>query len=160
MAPTKPEVEELVIALFTVIGGIQRARKKIPDAAMLAVLQVIGAAMDRPPEQRIRPSEIAEILDVHRSAVTHQLQALQRAGHITLEVDPTDRRASLVELTDQGKEEVERLSSTGLERFYAFVAEWSSEDVRELTRLLIQFEQSKKAAAAPPSAPDYRSSPE
>jgi DNA-binding MarR family transcriptional regulator len=154
-------VEQLVAALFTVVGGIQRARKKIPDAAMLAVLQVVGAAMDRPPDQRIRPSEIAQILDVHRSAVTHQLQALQRAGHITLTVDPADRRASMVELTEQGKEHIERLGAIGLDRFVSFVEGWTSEEVQTLTRLLVKFEETKTAAGArrpPPSAPNWRSS--
>jgi DNA-binding MarR family transcriptional regulator len=159
MSPSRSDVEQLVAALFTVVGGVSRARKKIPDAAMLAVLQVVGAAMDRPPEQRIRPSEIAQILEVHRSAVTHQLQALQKAGQITLTVDPADRRSSMVELTDQGKAEVENLTATGLDRFASFVADWTSEEVQDLTRLLIKFEESKAAAVArtpPPSAPNWR----
>src|SRR4051812_34032832 len=112
MPPSKAEVEHLVAALFVVVGGIARARKKIPDG-----------------------------------------------GQITLTVDPTDRRSFRVELTDRGKEEVERLTSTGLERFASFVADWTSEEVREFTRLLVKFEASKAAAVArqpPPSAPQWR----
>jgi DNA-binding MarR family transcriptional regulator len=155
MSPQPENVARLVTALFTVVGNLQRARKNIPDAASLAVLQVIGRGRD----SGVRPSEIAEALDVHRSAVTHHLRALTAAGHIAPQVDPLDRRSSLLFLTDEGSELVDRLAKKGMDRFQLFVAEWSDEDVLEMARLLEKFRDSAQAAnekEPPASAPDFR----
>jgi DNA-binding MarR family transcriptional regulator len=90
---------------------------------------------------------------VHRSAVTHQLQALEEAGQVTLTVDPADRRSWFVALTDTGRTELDRLTSIGLDRFAAFVAGWDAQEVRTLTRLLVKFDASKAEVGrrAPPS---------
>jgi DNA-binding MarR family transcriptional regulator len=39
-------------------------------------------------DQRVRPSDIATALGVHRSAVTHQIQGLEQVGQVKLTVDP------------------------------------------------------------------------
>jgi DNA-binding MarR family transcriptional regulator len=156
MSPQPENVVRLVTALFTVVGNLQRARKNVPDAASLAVLQIIGRGR---PDRGVRPSEIAEALDVHRSAVTHHLRSLTAAGHITPQVDPLDRRSSLLFLTDEGSELVDRLAKKGMDRFQLFVAEWSDEDVLEMARLLEKFRDSAQAAnekEPPASAPDFR----
>jgi DNA-binding MarR family transcriptional regulator len=154
MSPAPENVRRLVAALFGVLGNMQKARKNIPDAASLAVLQVIaGAERDG---RQIRPSEIADALDVHRSAVTHQIKALTEAGHMTVAPDPGDGRASLLSLTESGRETVGRLARQGFERFSMFVADWSDDDVLQLADLLEKFLASADAVTAvkpPPGAP-------
>jgi len=90
---------------------------------------------------------------VHRSAVTHELQALEAAGQVTLSVDPADRRSWFVALTNSGRAELDRLTSIGLDRFASFVADWDAQEVRTLTRLLVKFETSKAEVGrrTPPS---------
>ena len=78
--PTRHDVEQLVAALFAVTSGLERARRQIPDAAALSVLQVLAWAERQEPPQQVRPKQIAAALGVHRSAVTHQLQALRRTA--------------------------------------------------------------------------------
>src|SRR4029450_9490203 len=104
--------------------GLERARRQIPDAAALSVLQVVAWADRNQPAQQVRPKDIATALGVHRSAVTHQLQALEETGQVTLTVDPAARRSWCVALTDTGRAELERLTTVGLDRFAAFVADW------------------------------------
>src|SRR3954452_22632349 len=99
MVPQPSSVQRLVAELFGVLDNMNRARKNIPDAAMLAVLQQIGAVERAEPGRGARPSETAEKLDVHRSAITHHLRSLTGAGHITARTDPPDRRSSLLFLT-------------------------------------------------------------
>src|SRR4029450_7277397 len=145
MAPTsntstRQDVEQLVAALFAVTSGLDRARRQIPDAAALSVLQVLAWAERQEPAQKIRPKDIAAALGVHRSAVTHQLQALEEDGQVTLTVDPADRRSWFVALTDTGRAELDRLTTIGLDRFASFVADWDAQEVRTLTRLLIKFD--------------------
>jgi DNA-binding MarR family transcriptional regulator len=159
--PTRQDVEQLVAALFAVTSGLERARRQIPDAAALSVLQVLAWADRNPPAQQVRPKDIATALGVHRSAVTHQLQALEEAGQVTLTVDPADRRSWFVTLTDTGRAELERLTSIGMDRFAAFVADWDAQEVRTLTFLLVKFEASKAEVGrrAPRSRTRRRPSP-
>ena len=159
--PTRQDVEQLVAALFAVTSGLERAQRQIPDAAALSVLQVLAWADRNPPAQQVRPKDIATALGVHRSAVTHQLQALEEAGQVTLTVDPADRRSWFVTLTDTGRAELERLTSIGMDRFAAFVADWDAQEVRTLTFLLVKFEASKAEVGrrAPPSRTRRRPSP-
>jgi DNA-binding MarR family transcriptional regulator len=151
--PTRQDVEQLVAALFAVTSGLERARRQIPDAAALSVLQVLAWADRNPPARQVRPKDIATTLGVHRSAVTHQLQALEEAGQVSLTVDPADRRSWFVTLTTSGRAELDRLTTIGLDRFAAFVADWDAQEVRTLTRLLGKFDASKAEAGrrAPPS---------
>jgi DNA-binding MarR family transcriptional regulator len=151
--PTRQDVEQLVAALFAVTRGLDRARRQIPDAAALSVLQVLAWAERNQPVQQVRPKDIATALGVHRSAVTHQLRALEETGQVTLTVDPADRRSWFVALTDTGRAELERLTTIGLDRFASFVADWDVQEVRTLTRLLVKFDASKAEVGrrAPPS---------
>src|SRR5512132_889864 len=159
--PTRQDVEQLVAALFAVTSGLDRARRQIPDAAALSVLQVLAWAERNQPVQQVRPKDIATALGVHRSAVTHQLQALEEAGQVALTVDPADRRSWFVALTDTGRRELERLTAVGLDRFAAFVANWDAQEVRTLTLLLVKFDASKAEVGrrAPPSRARRRPQP-
>src|SRR4029450_8691258 len=97
-SPTRQDVEQLVAALFAVTSGLERARRQIPDAAALSVLQVLAWAERQQPAQQARPKDVATARGVHRSAVTHQLQALEETSQVTLTVDPADRRSWFVAL--------------------------------------------------------------
>ncbi|WEB41858.1 MarR family transcriptional regulator [Streptomyces yunnanensis] len=143
MRPSRDDVARLAFAVNTVAAGVERARRRIPEAASLAVLQVLGWADREVPDKAVRPSDLASALEVHRSAITHQLKTLQQAGHVTLTTDPADRRSSIVTLTDSGRHELDRLAEQGLDRFTAFVADWDAADVRTLADLLTRFEESK-----------------
>lgn len=159
MAPRAENVGRLVGALFAVLDDIQRARKGIPDAAALAVLQIIGVVERTEPGRGVRPSELADKLDVHRSAITQHVKALTAAGHISAAGDPRDGRSCLLFLTDSGRETVTRLGRQGMDRFTSFVAEWNDEEVTELARLLEKFRSSADAVnqhTPPPSAPTWK----
>jgi DNA-binding MarR family transcriptional regulator len=160
MAPKPRTVQRLIGSLFAVLENMSRARKNIPDAATLAVLQVIEAVGRAEPGRGARPSEIADKLEIHRSAVTYHVRALTRAGHVTARPDPADRRSSLLFLTESGIAVTERLAKQGYERFSSFVADWSDDEVAALASLLEKFLYSAATVNSnqpPPSAPDWRS---
>jgi DNA-binding MarR family transcriptional regulator len=150
MKPSPEDVEQLVAALFAVSGGLERARRRIPDAGALAVLYLVAA------RQRVRPSEIAAELGVHQSSVARQVRILEDAGRVAITPDPDDRRSCFIALTDAGREELERLRQVGLGRFASFVAEWDADDVRTLTRLLSKFADSKREVARREQRPSGR----
>jgi DNA-binding MarR family transcriptional regulator len=123
-------VQSMVLALFVLIGGVERARRQKKAAAALDLLQVIAAS------EGMRPSGIASQRSVHRSLVTRQLRELEDAGYVQFAGDPDDGRSWLVALTPSGRLEMQRLQKAGLERFAMFVAGWEPAEVRQLTALL------------------------
>ena len=132
----------MVVALFTLTAGLDRARRQRKDASALSLLQVIGG------RDGIRPSEIADHQLVHPSLVTRQVRDLEDAGYVQVAEDPADGRSWLVALTPAGGAELRRLQQVGLDRFALFVADWEPADVRMLTTLLDKLRNSIAAVAA------------
>jgi DNA-binding MarR family transcriptional regulator len=120
----------MVAALLTINSGLERARRLRKGASTLSLLQVIAG------RQGIRPSEIAEIQQVHPSLVTRQVRELEDAGYVTVAADPADRRSCLVTLVPSGSEELRRLEDFGMRRFEVFVKDWEPQEVQALTELL------------------------
>ena len=150
MPPRKRDVEEMVVALFTLVGGLERARRRSQGAAALSLFQVIAG------HGQIRPSEIAEALQVHPSLVTRQVRNLEADGYVEVTADPGDHRSCLIKLTPAGADQMTRLQQVGLERFAKFVAEWDPAEVRTFTALLRKLEASKAAVAAAERQPPGR----
>src|ERR1700722_12417899 len=108
----------MVAALFTVNTGIDRARRQRKGASTLSLLQVIAG------HEPVRPSEIADLQQVHPSLVTRQIRELEDAGYVKVTADPDDRRSCLVALQPAGGAELGRLQEFGLKRFALFVKDW------------------------------------
>jgi DNA-binding MarR family transcriptional regulator len=142
MAPSKRDVRSMVAALLTINAGLERARRLRKGASTLSLLQVIAG------RKGIRPSEIAEIQQVHPSLITRQIRELEDAGYVKVQADPADRRSCLVTLVPTGTEELRRLELFGQKRFEAYVADWQPEDVRSLTELLEKLRTSMAAVSA------------
>ena len=131
----------MVLALFTLIGGVQRATRRSKRASALDLLQIVAEL------ERARPSEIAERQQVHPSLVTRQVRELEDLGYVLVSEDPADRRAWLVTLTRAGAAETRRLQQVGLDQFAKFVADWEPQEVQTLTALLEKLERSKASVA-------------
>lgn len=150
MQPSRDDVQAMVTALFTVVGGVQRATRQSKQASALALLQIIGE------HGRLRLAEIAGRQQVHPSLVTRQVRELEEQGYVVVEADPGDRRAWLVSLTPEGIAESRRLYEIGMQRFELFVAGWEDSEVRQLAALLEKFARSAAAANEPGPHPGRR----
>lgn len=83
-----------------------------------------------------RPSLIAESVGMDRSSTSTLLRRMAALGLISQAPDPDDRRSVIVSLTDAGRARVtEVLQDRGAE-FFGRLHEWSTDDLRELERLL------------------------
>lgn len=142
MAPSERDVRSMVVALFSLNAGIERARRERRSASALAMLQVIAAG------EAIRPSEIAARQHVHQSIVTRQIREMEESGYVSVTANPADGRSCLVALTRAGVDELERLTRIGLDRFAFFVRDWQPDDVRGLTDLLEKLQSSMSAVSA------------
>jgi DNA-binding MarR family transcriptional regulator len=127
----------MVGALFTLIGGIERATRRHQGASALSLLQALAE------NSPARPSEIAERQGVHPSLITRQLKDLEDQGYVSVTQDPEDGRAWLVSLTGSGEVQVRRLQRVGIDRFALFVEDWDVAEVRAFTALLEKLERSK-----------------
>jgi DNA-binding MarR family transcriptional regulator len=152
-------VRDLNRATFVLVSEAARGMAKAFDAPRVGVLRVVA---DAP----LRPSEIGERLDLAPSTVTRHVQALEDAGHVTVEEDPFDARTCLVEATADGVEELTRLEQLGLAAFEQVVAEWDVEDLATLTRLLHRLTEdwaergsAARRPARPGKAPRWRFRP-
>jgi DNA-binding MarR family transcriptional regulator len=79
-------------------------------------------ALHRATECRV--ADLAELQLVDPSVVSRQTSALERAGLIERRPDPQDRRASLVSLTDAGRERVAQVRGLHVDAVAAAMAEW------------------------------------
>ncbi len=141
MRPSRDDVQAMVVALFALTAGLERARRQRKAAGALSLLQVIAG------RDGIRPSDIADLQLVHPSLVTRQVRELEDAGYAHVTADPADGRSWRVALTRAGREEMRRLQQIGLDRFALFVADWEAHDVRALTALLAKLQASMAAVS-------------
>lgn len=87
-----------------------------------------------------RASQLVEVADISKQALSQQVAHLERGGYLTVAADPTDQRARILTLTPKG----ERAQVLVRRLFNEIEADWSAElgiaDVEALrdvlTRLL------------------------
>jgi DNA-binding MarR family transcriptional regulator len=86
-----------------------------------------------------RLGALATAFGLDPSTITRQVQALVELGLAQRTTDPTDRRASILDLTLGGREVFERTREQRRSKLQTALADWSVEDVREFSRLLTEF---------------------
>ncbi|MGW4767403.1 MarR family winged helix-turn-helix transcriptional regulator [Nocardia sp. NPDC004278] len=130
MEANKEQVSDLARMTFRFAEAMRLGTSRAFDPMRVGVLQL--AAESGP----VRSGEIAERLDALPSSVTRHVRALVDSGLAQTSPDPADGRVVLVEATDAGRAELQQFLDVGDEVFGAVIADWSAEDVVNLTRLL------------------------
>jgi DNA-binding MarR family transcriptional regulator len=112
------------------------------DRRLLVILNLI---VDRGP---LRAADLVDLLAVDQSTVSRQLAALDQHGLVDREVDPRDRRASLVEASAYGHEVIDRARGAWRRMLADLTAEWSP-DLREAFLLALRDLANGLAAMVP-----------
>jgi DNA-binding MarR family transcriptional regulator len=136
MAPDDDDVQVMVDALLTVNAAVEQTTRQSTRAGRREMLRVIA---DHP---GIRPSELAEHLDVHASHVARQVRDCEAAGFVTVAPDRVDRRSSVITLEPAGSDELHRLAELTRDRFAVFLEDWKPDEVRTLAELLAKLRTS------------------
>lgn len=89
-----------------------------------------------------RPGRVAELLHVDFSVASRAIATLEELGYVQREVDPDDRRASVLEATEEGLAWLREFATGFATSLSAALDGWSDEDVAALTDLLRRFDQS------------------
>lgn len=109
------------------VWAVQGATLTPPDLSLLVAID------DQAP---VRATDVAISLGLDKSTVSPQVRRLERLGLVSRSPAQTDRRASLLTLTDDGRATAERLEQTASRLLGARLAHWSPGDREALTTLL------------------------
>jgi DNA-binding MarR family transcriptional regulator len=101
-----------------------------PDRAAYALLGRVAA--DGP----TRLSALAGEMCVDLSVVSRQVAALEAAGMVARSPDPADRRASLIAVTEAGRELFAQKKAKFQALLRTLLADWSPDERAEFARLL------------------------
>jgi DNA-binding MarR family transcriptional regulator len=86
-----------------------------------------------------RLGAVAQAFGLDPSTITRQVQALEQAGWVRRESDPADRRASLLDLSDEGSRVLSATRERRRQRLNEALADWPEDDYEEFGRLLEKF---------------------
>lgn len=86
-----------------------------------------------------RLGAIAQAFRLDPSTVTRQVQTVVSLGMAEKATDPTDRRATVLSLTDHGRDTVETTRGHRRRMLEAILAEWSLEEREAFAKALTRF---------------------
>lgn len=140
VVPISDEVETT-----TARADAAAAMQRLRDAAG-QVLATLADAQPVPPhhllalrvvsEGATTPGDVADATGRHPSSVSRVVDQLTAAGLVTREPHPEDRRQVLISLTDDGQEVVERFEALDDAITARVVADFDTDDARQLTLYL------------------------
>src|SRR5689334_2117075 len=99
-----------------------------------------------------RPGALAELSHADPSTISRQVAELVRRELVRREPDPSDGRASLLAITDAGREVCARVRTLRRELLAAAVAAWTDSELDTFAGLLSRFNGALGAAYCPPPA--------
>jgi DNA-binding MarR family transcriptional regulator len=130
MQANKSRIAELVRTVNRFAEANRQGQARAFDPVRLGVLQLVTEGGP------LRAGEVAEHLGALPSSITRHVKALAEAGLVITEPDPADRRAVLLAATETGRAELRKFLDAGEQVFGAVIADWTTQDVETLTRLL------------------------
>ncbi len=138
-AEPSPTASEVVMTLIATSHRLQRVFNTRLSSQARAVslsgprLRLLLAVEEM---GRLRMGDLAEDLGVTARTVTTLVDALEREGLLARLPDPTDRRATLLELTEQARTQFEQVRSLQMELGEELVASLDTQQRRQLLDLL------------------------
>ncbi|MBV8085506.1 MAG: MarR family transcriptional regulator [Chloroflexi bacterium] len=136
------DVRDIAKALAEVIrrGNLPRVQEAFIQAAGLKLDRVSYWLLRQlADDTRMRVSDLAHRQGTDVSTVCRQIVRIEQAGLVRREGDPSDLRAVLLTLTDQGRDVLGKLHATRLDVCERMLATWPEEDRHEFARLFTRF---------------------
>jgi DNA-binding MarR family transcriptional regulator len=86
-----------------------------------------------------RLGALASTFGLDPSTITRQVQALEELQLAQRKTDPSDRRASILDLSETGRTVLEATRAHRRERLQLALADWPEGDLKDFARLLAEF---------------------
>ncbi|MET9202586.1 MarR family winged helix-turn-helix transcriptional regulator [Gordonia sp. NPDC003585] len=99
--------------------------------------------------QSMRSREVAESLRADPSTVSRYVAQLVDQGLIRREADPDDGRATLLVITDAGRDRVDLMRTMRRDAMNNAMGDWTNDELRTLVSLLGRFVDAAETAIAP-----------
>ena len=100
--------------------------------------------------QRLPVMRLRDLLLIHGSSATYLVDKLAEAGWVTREADPSDRRVSIVALTDAGREVMQAGVDALADAGFGPIAGLDEDQRRSLSQLLAALRGSPTVVSQPP----------
>lgn len=117
------EVGTLIRRVKRMMG--QRAREVHPDLHPMTYVILTHLAASGP----MRGADLSDAFGMDKGGVSRQVQALVDLGLVERHPDPEDRRAILLDATDEGRSRLEAMSRSRSERFDRRLGDWSDAEL-------------------------------
>ncbi|MEV0232652.1 MarR family transcriptional regulator [Nonomuraea sp. NPDC050786] len=134
------DLNRTVVAFRTLVNSLNRAKthERLTEAAGVRLdrpdVQILAHLLDAPEPCRI--GAIAEGLRVESPHVTRHVASLEQRKLVERVRDPNDGRAWRIALTEEGIEVANKCRKVTTDWFEGALAEWSTADRAELSRLM------------------------
>ena len=141
-ARERPDLNVSSLAVLARVSRLARvaeenAQAVLSDFDLSEVEFLLLAAIRTTPDQHPSPRDLLDSLMVTSSGLTNRIDRLEGAGLVQRAANPTDRRGIRIELTDQGRDVVDRVTTAYLEHQNKVLDAALQPDEREsLARLL------------------------
>lgn len=120
---------ELAPRLGRIIAGALESDSEI--ALSLRQYRMLERLTERPH----RTGELATVSGVTQPTASAAIASLQTRGLVDRKPDPLDRRATLIEISDSGRQILATAKARVLQRLMVVTAEMTAEDAQELAAL-------------------------
>lgn len=124
------EVASLIRRVKRVMG--ERAREVHPELHPMTYFLLTHLAVHGP----MRGADLSDAFGMDKGGVSRQAQALVDMGLVERKPDPEDRRAVLLDASDEGRRRLEEMQRTRQDRFDERLADWTDEDLASFARRL------------------------
>jgi DNA-binding MarR family transcriptional regulator len=117
------EVGSLIRRVKRVMG--ERAREVHPDLHPMTYFILTHLAANGP----MRGADLSDAFGMDKGGVSRQVQALVDLGLVERKPDADDRRAILLDATDEGRRRLQEVSRSRSDRFDERLAGWSDAEL-------------------------------
>jgi DNA-binding MarR family transcriptional regulator len=139
-SPEQPDPIQRVEQEFgTLMMHLVRYKHQVNDNRLdRMALVVLGTLAHCGPS---RLTTVAERTGLDPSTMSRQVADLEKAGLLTRDADPEDRRAILLKATPEGQRVLERLGQGRRKRVERLLSDWETKDIVTFGRLLAQLNE-------------------
>ncbi len=145
---TNQLVEQQLTVLMRRVQHIHHSTANDASNVDRSAYGIMSRLADEGPQ---RLGALATVFGLDPSTITRQVQALENEGLAFRTVDPGDRRASILELTDQGVEVLSQAREFRRARLREILCDWDPAECSEFARLLEKFNLSADKALPEPN---------
>lgn len=134
--PATASIEKQLLVLSGRLRAINQVTEESRNGLDRSIYSIISLLADQGP---LRLGQIAAAIRLDPSTVTRQVQAVVRMGLAERELDPIDRRATVLSLSAAGWDAVEQGRENRTAMLDAILARWDPTERQDLQEVLARF---------------------